>query len=345
MSKYHRFCRIERAVQALALLCVTLAISLNTDGQTLIGQKTPRSEVRNIGAAEVKSVIQGSMVEPRYQPEVYWHDREWRMDLVIPEGTDHVPKVSIRSNSGNVLVVKLPEYYEQIREILRGPGDKAMVLEDNHSAEGDFAIIDLNSGEMIDNIDDSYATTSPDRRFIIFDISQPVVAGTAPDESRYRLYDLLKSPQENTCGHLKNDPKRPDPDMRGIQVYPESKGKITCESVDENDDNSGSSFTWSPDSSKLVFADVKSGVMSLVLVTMPDSKTDLPKTSVYTLKDAQDVCAGATAADGENYCDYHVIQSLGWEGDSVTAVFHHQFGTPLDLQLTIPVSAFVPIGK
>jgi len=73
--------------------------------------------------------------------------------------------------------------------------------------------------------------------------------------------------------------------------------------------------------------------------------SDLPKTSTYPLVGAENVCAGATDAVGQPYCDYHVIQSLGWDGDTVTATFNHRFGTPLDTELTIPISKFVPIGK
>ena len=104
-------------------------------------------------------------------------------------------------------------------------------------------------------------------------------------------------------------------------------------------------FTWAADSSKIVFADVKSGVMSLVVVTMPVGTKDLPRTSVYPLTGAEDVCAGVTDSAGEKYCNYGIIQSLGWEVNAVKAVFDYQSRTKVGGQMTIPVSKFVAIGK
>lgn len=105
----------------------------------------------------------------------------------------------------------------------------------------------------------------------------------------------------------------------------------------------GTNFTWAPDSDKIVFAVMKGKFMNLVLITMPGSAHDRPMSSIYTLKGTQDACIGATDAAGDQYCDSSVIHSLRWERDSVEASFHHQFGTRLDLQITIPTTAFEPV--
>jgi hypothetical protein len=336
---------IKRKSKASVLVLVfsfVLSVSCSGNGQTLTQQRAPRSEVRHIGGAEVKLVVQGSLVDPQQQPEVYWHDPEWSIDLVAPESADQAPRISIRSHLGNTSLAKLPEYYEQISEILRGPEDKAIVLEDNHLAESDFSIIDLKSGQLMNNVGVAFTEVSPNRRFVFFEDVRPLVADTAKDESRYRLYDALKSPRGNTCGYRRNDPthKYLDPDMRGFQVYPRNPGHTTCDSVDEDDDNSGSNFVWADDSSKIVFADLKNNVMSLVLVMMPLNTKDPPRTLLYPLTGAENVCAGA------KYCD-SIVKSLTWNSDAVNVAFVqvNPAGPPIAKSLTIPLSKFVPIGK
>ncbi len=204
-----------------------------------------------------------------------------------------------------------------------------------------FSVIDL---EHATDFDGGYVygpTESPDGRFLLYDNWYPPHG--AVSENQFFLYDTLKTPKENTCGQWDSNPSHKGRDDERIQVFPHP---VLCtDGEDDTDDNMATNFTWAADSSKIVFADWKSGEMSLVLVTTPVGRTDLPKTSVYVLRGAHDVCVGATDAAGDEYCDYHVIESLGWNGDSIEAVFHHQFGTPLNLQLTIPVSSFVPIGK
>ena len=242
--------------------------------------------------------------------------------------------------------VKVPEIYGLINSITRTPDDKVILDADCGGTCTGFLIVDLKQAKVIDNIGAVDITISPNGRFILYDRGFP--PHDTDYENVYQLYDTLKSPLENVCGYLPNDPKHKVlvEDWRGFQVYPQKPGQVLCsEPEDLNNDNMGSNFTWSPDSSKVVFADVKSGVMSLILVTMPIGANDLPKTSTYPLVGAENVCAGATDAAGQPNCDYHVIQSLGWDGDTVTAVFNHRFGTKLNLKMTIPVSRFTLIGK
>jgi len=334
-----------KATLCLVLICGTAVSSASAQSQNAPVNQQIRSQVREVGTAQVRSLTPSSGFYPSLQPEVYWHDSDWKIDLVKPAALGEPYELSIRSSSGGGSLVKLPQEFEQINSILRAPANKAIVVEYNHTGSGGFAIVDLNGGKLLDEVGVEFSVISPNRRFILYQNWYP--NETESYENMYRLYDTLRTPTENTCGYQENDPKHQqlNDDLRGFQVYPQKPGQVLCTDEDDSNDNVGTNFTWSPDSSKIVFADVKSGMMSLILVTMPVGTSDLPKTSTYPLVGFENVCAGATDAAGQPYCDYHVIQSLGWNGDAVTATLHHQFGTPLDLTLTIPVSKFIPIGK
>ncbi len=118
-----------------------------------------------------------------------------------------------------------------------------------------------------------HPSISPDRRFLLYNNWSPPHA-ESPHEN---LYDTLKTPEENTCGYGENNPdyKKHGEELQGIQVYPH---QVSClPGNDENDDNNDvSDFIWSADSSKVVFADTKSGVISLILVMMPTEVKDHP---------------------------------------------------------------------
>ena len=328
-------------------LCVSSSAQERTQSATEKRGVPPLgTEIRLIETAEAKRVVKTGFL-PSRQPEVYWHGTDWNIDLVIPSSEENPYSVSVRSSCGNARTLELPESYAQVDSISAAPGDKAIVVGECGGTCNAFAVIDLKRGKVIDDIAVENSFMSPDRHFILYD--NGYTPHSDDNENLYHLYDTLKSPRENTCGFRDNDPQHKDLDdtLRGFQVYPQKPGQILC-TDDENeslDDNMATNFIWAEDSSKIVFADAKSGVMSLVLVSMPVGTKDLPKTSVYALTGAEDVCAGSTDATGEKNCDYHVIQTLEWEGDAVRAVFHHQFGTNLDLQMTIPVSKFIPIGR
>jgi len=347
-TKCDEFSAVTTA-RGLSSICLvflsTLLFSSYLLAQDLANNAHIHSEVTQNGSAEMRSVSNG-MFDPAHQPEVYWHDSDWDIDLINRASDEKPYEISIRSSSGSLSIVKLPQEYEQVNSIYRAPRDKAIIVEEDHTSSGAFAIVDLKQGRLIDNVGVAFSIISPDRRFILYQNWYPAEAEYY--ENTYHLYDTSRTPRQNVCGYRGNDPKHEylDDGMRGFQVFPQKVGQLLCSGPeDDDDDNMGTNFTWSPDSSKIVFADVKSGVMSLILVTMPVGTSDLPKTSTYPLVGAENVCAGATDAAGEAICDYHVIQSLGWDGDTVTAVFNHRFGTKLNLTMAIPVSRFTPIGK
>jgi hypothetical protein len=302
--------------------------------------------VKKVRDAEIKTIPRSSIVVPGIQPEVYWHDSEWQVDLVIPASERDTSKLKLTSSATGSVLVDLPDTYQQISELIRGPKNKLIVLEENDRAQGHFGIVDLKTARLIDSVGVDDALVSPDGRFIFFQIGTEL-PGSAQNEYRYRIYDLLKSPSANVCGFRRNDPghKFLDPSMRGFEVFPHLTSQTPCESSDGDDDNAGMRFLWSNDASNLVFADTRNGVMSLILIALPSDLTGSPKTFVYTLKGAQDPCAGATSAKGERVCGPNEIQSLSWAGNSVSAIFRHPIGTPPHLELVIPVSRFVSLGK
>jgi len=265
-----------------------------------------------IGAAEVRSVAPGSLFDPKHQPEVYWHDPDWIIDVIKPPTLDQEYSLSIRSGAGKTATMKLPREYEQIESVLRGPEDKAIVVESDHTASGAFAIVDLKTGKMIDNVGVGWLTVSPNRRFIVFRNWYPNEAETY--ENAYRLYDVERTPRENLCGYKANDPshKLLAGDFRGLQVFPQINVQYLCSDREDNeDDNMAADFVWSDDSSKLAFADMKSGAMSLVAVMTPLGPKNLPRTTVYPLVGDENICRGISE------CDFHVIDSLVWEGEAV----------------------------
>ena len=68
--------------------------------------------------------------------------------------------------------------------------------------------------------------------------------------------------------------------LRGIQVLPPLSGRQACS---DNDGRCGgwdfgTNFTWAADSTKVVFADMKGGKMTLVLIHgAPRNTTTLPE--------------------------------------------------------------------
>ena len=332
----HTHIRINLFIQRL------IVAGLVVVSQPLVhAQKSFDTEITQIGEAQVQTMVSNGFFPDR-QPVVFWHDPEWSIDLLLPSDRDGVFSVGIQSRSGARSVVPLPKRVRQITSVVRAPEDRAIVSTEGSESFG-FVILDLKKARVVDDVDSDGIHISPNRRFILFDSWFANWNDSVPHE--FRLYDVLKTPRENTCGYLISDSEHENLDdyLRGIQVFPPMP---TCSDHEKNLGlDEGANFAWAPDSSRIVFADARNGVMRLVLVTMPTGTHDLPKTSVYVLKGPQDVCAGATDAAEEKDCGYDVIQSLGWEGDSVKAAFHRRFRAPRDLQLTVPVSAFVPIQR
>ena len=355
-------------VFSLQMLLISTRLSAQDNTQTI------KSEIRHIDTAEMRSVTKTSGFFPDSQPAVYWHDEDWKIDLT-PQSKPNAFSVTITSSNGREKIVKLPWEYSQIDSISRTPNDLAIVTADIYAMIQAICLIDLRDGKIIDDIGLSDPIVSPDRRYILFDSSGPP---HSVSENQYRIYDVLKTPRENTCGYRDNDSMHKDLDggFRGFQVYPQTPGNILCNSEDDDDDNNGFDFLWTADSSKLVFADAKSGVLSLVLVKMHrdkcdkdhdrdydndcdkdrnldkdhdkdhDKDNDRPQTFIYPFVGAENVC-GAVGPLGPTGCDYNKVKSIAWSGDAVNValVQANPTGPAIIMNLTIPLSKFVPLSK
>jgi len=344
--------RLVAATMGAGLLALLAPALLAQSAERLPNADHPYlgTKIVHVGDAETKQVWSGGFY-PTAQPEVYWHDPDWNIDLVIPPNnsdpnSDEPYSLSIRSGDGRASIARLGHRWAQVDSILRSPGDKAIIEAYCGGKCGGFLIVDLVQGKVVDEVGAYAPAISPNRRFLIFE--------TGMGENLYHLYDVTKTPRENTCGYRHNDPLHAnlDEDLRGIQVYPQKPGQAGCQLEDDpDDDNMGFDFTWAPDSSKIVFADVKDSVMSLILVTMPAGAKDLPKTSTYALAGSENICAAV------QYCDFHIVKSLAWDGDTVKVVFEYgkrtviqsgdtvKASSQFSKELAIPISKFVAIGK
>jgi hypothetical protein len=246
--------------------------------------------------------------------------------------------MSLTSKDGITKSVKFPAgLLVQVDSIIRSPGDKAIILGEANGTSLVFSIVDLNLAKIVDGSLIYHPSISPNRRFLIYNNwYQPHLGG----ENLFTLYDTLKSAAENTCGYGESNPlyKRNADALGGIQVYPAQSSCL--DGPDDGDDNQDASdFLWSSDSSRVVFADVKSSILSLVLVTMPVGAKEHPKTEVYSFVGAENICSGSAT------CGYKNLSSLAFTAGAVkaTLVGVDSSGKPVEKNLTVPFSKFSPI--
>jgi hypothetical protein len=321
-----------------------------------------RTICKQIGNAEVVSVSSPFGAYPKSQPVVYWHDDEWKIDMLPNLTSDGELSMKITPHNGSMKIVNFDAVlFVQVDSITRNQGDGVIVIGEPNGMSSVFSIVDLKLGKIMAGGLLYEPSISPDRRFLLYkNWYLPHVGG----ENQYVLYDTLKTLEENTCGYGENNPeyKRKSDQIGITQVYPYQANCL--EEEGDTDDNNGiSNFIWSSDSSKVVFADVKSGIISLILVKMPhddsdknldrdkehegdrdrgrDRYNDRPQTLTYKFVGTQNVCAGAATCDSNN------VHSIAWNGDSVNVslVQANSTGPAIVKNLTIPLSKFVPLAK
>lgn len=197
-------------IESCVVTSLSAVLFAQHPGQSTIAstpKKSLSTEIKHVGTAEAKTVVKTGFF-PSRQPEAYWHDQDWNIDLVIPPSNDSPYSLSIRSGRETALILKLPELYVQINSISGAPDDKAIVDADCGAELSCFAIVDLKQGKVVDDVGVSFTVISPDRRFIVFKNWFPSHAETY--ENEYRLYDIMKTPRQNLCGYRKNDPDHKD---------------------------------------------------------------------------------------------------------------------------------------
>lgn len=306
---------IYRAPSLAIAFCAIGVSTLSLFAQN--GRSPIHSEITHVGTAEVRSIDSTGGFDPDSQPDVYWHDDDWKLDLVKPT-SDRPYSVAIVPGSGSPRAVALPDSYLQIDSLSRGPSNKGLVVAEQSGA-GVMAIgiLDLKSVKLIDDVALIAPSFSPDRRFVIY-INGYGAHSPWQTDDQYRLYDLLRTPVENTCGYRENDPehKSLDEGWRGQPVYSLKRDEIFRPNEDadlpsEKAHQMVGQFAWSPDSRKVIFADTQGSVISLILAMMPPTPQDLPTALVYKVPGQGKPCA--------NNCPQWGVKSLNWQGDTIEA--------------------------
>jgi hypothetical protein len=280
--------------------------------------RTSRIDTAEVGSAPTWAI--DSDAYRCQQPDVYWHDKDWNIDLLLPTAENDPFSLKIRARSGQEKILKLDGLYMQIASISLAPNDEALVVGYAYGSwSGQFSvaeIVNLKSGTQLDQVVASTLSISPNRRFLIFlngDQTNPVYD--------YRLYDLLKSPRENTCGYRDNDPHHKDFDeeYRGIPLYPKTAHQIGCSEADQKpfedeDHQRASNYLWSADSSKVIFADVNNRkIVNIIEVTMPSGPKDTPHELIYRPDPGKIHWSNLTSSDEEPI-------HLSWDSESEDAV-------------------------
>jgi hypothetical protein len=294
-----------------------------------------------IGNAVVRTApvwIVDSVAYRCQHPDVYWHDDDWKIDVLLPASDNDPYSLRIRSSAGEEKIVKLDYAFDQIISVSVTPNDKAIVVAYVYGRRtGVFSvasIFDLKSGALADTLTALSFSISPNRRFLLYlNIGGFDDGGTEPPY-QYRLYDVAKTPRENTCGYRINDPQHEflDEEHRGFPLYPRRPRRTSCSDADlepfEHDDRDWiSDLLWSDDSSKVAFVDEgNQESLSIVEVTAPIGSKDQPRVSIHRLDTSQ-------AGDDEG-------AKISWSDPSETAV-SIRIGN--SKPLTYPLSKFIPV--
>jgi len=273
-----------------------LAVSQCTSADRRDTAALAGTEISRIGTAEVKSAPEWVIDSDAYrcrQPDVYWHDSNWSLDLILPSADRDSYSLRIRPAIGPEKILRLDDLYDQIASISATPNNKAIVVGFAYGSwSGLFSIasiVSLSDGTLIDQLTASSFSLSPNRRFIVY-LNGDQTAYPLYD---YRLYDVLRTPREDTCGFMNNDPqhKNIDEELRGIPLYPKKAGQTGCSFADQRVEGKArrpvSNYLWSADSTKLIFVDaVNQEPPAILLATMPDGPQDRPRIWIDRLRSA-----------------------------------------------------------
>ncbi|HEX3986015.1 MAG TPA: hypothetical protein VHX13_05325 [Acidobacteriaceae bacterium] len=108
-----------------------LAVSQCTSADRQDAAALADTEISHIGPAEVKSAPEWVIDSAAYrcrQPDVYWHDKNWRLDLILPSAERNQYSLSIRPAIGAERILRLDDLYDQIASISATPNNKAIVV-------------------------------------------------------------------------------------------------------------------------------------------------------------------------------------------------------------------------
>lgn len=206
--------------------------------------------------------------------------------------------------------VKLPPEVFDVQKVERFQG-RIIVIGDIGDSVSQVIIIDAGTGKAIDRFDAFYPAVSPDGRFIAFTKFYPPHGATGT-EDHLMLYDMTKSAIANRPIGVPRPVGRGlgSWDNRidvGLNVYPVNGS--------QEGDNVGvpgwlshqaaSLIFWSPDSTKLVFADQTQEVLSLVLMKVAGADAGAVPSALTMIIDGTSVCAAPLP---ENPCQAYLDQ-------------------------------------
>ncbi len=284
------------------------------------------------------------------QPEIYWHDTDMSLDL---DASTKDWSIVVQQGSNPAERVPLPDslVLEQVYAIHRAPQNHAVLLADLSAGAQFVGIIGTSPAKLLDSFWSSATPSlSPDNHYVLFVRFYPMHGADNYDD-QYRLYDVLGTRSSNWPDRPAQDgppnlPANYDDTLAGVPVYPLKAGELGRDNTNVEDGQvhqKASKFIWSVDSSKVVFADVQGGVISLVVVSMPIGGNGKPQTIVHPLVGPENACLGS----GGGACDYRNVGSITWDRDNVNVVLRirPQHGKTNDIDLTIPLTEFVPAGK
>lgn len=327
----------SRGWNAGALSCLIWAILLNSGVAQIVDGPRVRSQMLNLEGAQMRLIQPGTGFFPDQQPEVYWHDGVWSIDLVVDPQAEGPPSVRISGPHGLRTTVRLPLDFIQVDVIRRGPANKAVILGEASGAGAmTVAIVDLEGGTLIDHFGLLHGSLSPDGRFIVYINGYGTHSAFTTDD-QYRVYDLLRTPRENTCGYRANDPDHRflDDNWRGQPMFSVRRDEEFRPNEDPALDpvqahHMAGDFVWASDSSKVAFADKRGSELSVVVSAMPISASDVPRTLVHSVVDEINICSSSKCAGG-----WPVI--LEWHGENLRALLRRtRLESAITLNLAMP---------
>lgn len=234
IGMWHKMFRLSFAAFCVCVLAVPLL------AQKYPAPQAVHTEIKHFGTAEARVLTHDSGFYSNHQPAIYWHGEKWKIDLLPLSAPNAAFQLKVTSNDGRERIVTLPARLAQIDSIYQAPNDKAIVTAELGWMAAAFCIVDLESGKVMDHVGVYNPVISPNRRFILFDNWYPPHTG---GENVYRLYDVMKSPRENTCWVRNQRHKNVDEGVRGFQVYPQRPDRKGCDAPeDEDGDNVGFDF-------------------------------------------------------------------------------------------------------